>query len=347
MHYVNLRHNSQLLSQDEVPVFPHHVPNICLGVVGVRTKLRMFFPALYEENNPDRSVELTLEQKTAIYNDGLRPTLQSLNPDTMTNWPTTYESALTRAKKRDNRYQYGMRPFPAQMVRRFGYELPRLLVAAHAWARDIVFMTQVQGVKEANQHQPDDDRAAEDALSVLLTDLDHELLMEPHCWVDVGLELSEPGFSYQWRTDAHSSIIHHFTCLTPLQAASYVNRPSRQYSKDISAGLMHISGFRGAFKLSHRDPVYIQTYTTDKALIQQLDGGRHGLAMSGKQLMEGTPPEYMKNIFALYFDARENHDCAARIELRVPIRYGTRVALRFPVELARESILAFPREDWW
>lgn len=347
MHYVNLRHDSQLPSQAAVPVFPHHVPNICLGVVGVRTKLRMFFPALYEENNPDRSVELTLEQKTAIYNDGLRPTLQSLNPDTMTNWPTTYESALTRAKKRDNRYQYGTRPFPSQMVHRFGYELPRLLAAAHPWARDIVFMTQVQGVKEANQHQPDDHRAAEEAMSVLLSDLHPELLTEPQCWVDVGLELSEPGFSYQWRTDAHSAIIHHFTCLTPVQAASYVNRPSRQYSKDISAGLMHVSGFRGAFNLGHRDPVYIQTYTTDKALIQQLDGGRHGLAMSGKQLMQGSPPEYMQNIFALYFDARENHDCAARIELRVPIRYGTRAALQFPVELVRESILAFPREDWW
>ncbi|KAG1717976.1 hypothetical protein EDB19DRAFT_1921560 [Suillus lakei] len=332
--------------QAEVAVFPHHVPNICLGVVGVRTKLRMFFPALYEDN-ADRNVELTLEQKTAIYNDGLRPTLQSLNPDTMTNWPTTYGSALTRAKKRDNRYQYGTRPFPGRMVQRFGYELPRLLAAAHPWARNIVFMTQVQGVKEANQHAPDDRRAASDALSVLMHDLDAELRNEPHCWVDVGLELSEPGFSYQWRTDAHSDIIEHFTCLTAVQASSYVNRPSRQYSRDIAAGLMHVSGFRGAFSLDDADPVYIQAYTTDKALIQQLDGGRHGLAMSGRQLMEGTPPEYMTNIYALYFDARENHDCAARIELRVPIGYATRTALWFPVELTRDSILAFNREDWW
>ncbi|KAG2339627.1 hypothetical protein BDR05DRAFT_950967 [Suillus weaverae] len=80
--------------------------------------------------------------------------------------------------------------------------------------------------------------------------------------------------------------------------------------------------YYSTFALGDVDPVYIQAYTMDKAFIQQLDSGWHELAMSGKQLMEGTPPEYMKNIHALYFDVQENHDYVARIELRLLIRIG-------------------------
>ncbi|KAG2351677.1 hypothetical protein BDR07DRAFT_1385530 [Suillus spraguei] len=101
----------------EVPVFPYRVPNICLGIINVRTKLRMFFPALYEEEG---SAKLTLEQKTTIYEDGLLPTLELLNPETLTNWPTSYASALIHVKKRNNLYQYGTHPFPESMVPRLG-----------------------------------------------------------------------------------------------------------------------------------------------------------------------------------------------------------------------------------
>ncbi|KAG2063152.1 hypothetical protein BDR04DRAFT_1164177 [Suillus decipiens] len=306
----------------------------------------MFFPALFNRNE---SVELTLEQKTAVYQDGLLPVLERLNPETVTNWPTSYATALIRAKKHNNRYQYGTRPFPHSMVPHLGYYLPRMLSAKHPWARDIVFMTQVQGVKEANQHVPEDEEEALEAVFLLMNDLDPDLREEENCWIDVGLELSEPGFSYQWRTDSHSDIIKHFTSMTAAQAASYVNpnRPTQHYYRDISAGLLHVSGFRGTFTLGEEDPVYIQAYTTDKALIQQLDGGRHGLVMNGRRLLEGTPPEYMQNIYDLYFDAKENHNCAARLELRLPVKYATSRALQFPEELIRKSILAFPRKDWW
>ncbi|KAJ8585642.1 hypothetical protein M405DRAFT_710294, partial [Rhizopogon salebrosus TDB-379] len=244
------------------------VPNICVGVVDLRTKLRLFFPALYDPDNP--TVELDLEHKTAIYEDGLRPCLEVLNPDTLTNWPVNYEGALTRAQKTDGRYQYSTRPFPAVMVERLGHELRRQLAAMHPWARDMLFMVQIQGVKEANQHRPDDPDDAMESVFTLMNDLDIALLQEPHCWIDVGLEISDPGHAFQWMTDAHHILISHFTSMTPHQAAGYVNRPARSYSRDVAAGLPHLSGFRATFELNRRDPVYIQAYTTDKALIYQL-----------------------------------------------------------------------------
>ncbi|KAG2136466.1 hypothetical protein DEU56DRAFT_913040 [Suillus clintonianus] len=329
----------------EVPVYPHQIPNICLGVANVRTRLRIFFPALYEQGKT--SVELTLEQKTAIYEDGLLPTLKHLNPETVTNWPTSYATALIRAQKRNNQYQYGTRPFPSAMVPNLGYELPRFLSEKHPWARDMLFMTQVQGVKEANQHIPESQYDALEALFEMMDDLDPGLREETNCWIDVGLEISEPGFSYQWRTDSHTHIINHFTCLNDNRAANYVNGPSRDYNRDICAGLLHVSGFRGTFALGDDNPVYLQAYTTDKALIQQLDGGRHGLAISGKQLLEGCPPPYMQKIFDVYYDAKENHSCAARLELRLPVKYAASRGLRFTEELIRNSILAFESKDWW
>ncbi|KAG2028760.1 hypothetical protein BDR03DRAFT_1019377 [Suillus americanus] len=333
--------------QAEVLVHPHRVPNICLGIMGVRTKVRLFFPALYDENDTKASVELTLEQKTAIYEDGLLPTLNKHNPETVTNWPTSYTSALNRARKQNNQYQHRTHPFPHMMIANLGYDLPRKLANKHAWARDMLFMVQVQGVKEANQHVPDDEDEAAGALLLMMNDLHPALRREPNCWIDVGLELSEPGFSYQWRTDSHSDIIEHFTCLSAAQAARYVDRPSRQYYRDVSAGLLHVSGFRGTFDLRDEDPVYIQIYTTDKALIQQLDRGRHGLTMSGKQVLDGCPPAYMQRLHDLYFDAKEHHNCAARIELRVRINQATTTLTSLPERLIASSILAFDRKDWW
>jgi hypothetical protein len=307
----------------------------------------MFFPALYNAARPT-NVELTQEQKAAIYEDGLRPCLTDLNPETLTNWSVNYEGAVTRATKRNNQFQYSTRPFPSDLVYYLGAALTTILADAYPWARDIVYMTQVQGVKEANQHAPDDREQASNTLLHLLDDLDHQLLRERHCWIDVGLELSQPGFVFQWRTDSHHYLISQFTDLTLAQAGRCVERHSRSYAKDYSAGLMHLSGFRASFDLGDGNPVYIQAYTTDKALIYQLDGGRHALSISGAQAMQGPYcMEYMQKIYNIYFDAKDTHDCAARIELRVPADQALIAMPTFGVDLMMRSLCVFDRKDWW
>ncbi|KAG0692113.1 hypothetical protein DFH29DRAFT_1009381, partial [Suillus ampliporus] len=83
-----------------IPLSPHRVPNICLASVGIHTKVRAFFPRLYDPESQD--VELTQEQKKGIYEKGVRPVIEELNYETSTNWSTDYEGALTRATKRNN-----------------------------------------------------------------------------------------------------------------------------------------------------------------------------------------------------------------------------------------------------
>lgn len=325
---------------------PHRVPNICLASVGIRTKVRAFFPRLYDPERQD--VELTREQKKGIYEKGIRPVIEELNYETSTNWSTDYEGALTRATKRNNRYQYGTRPFPANMVSRFGYDLRLALIDAFPWARDMLFMVQVQGVKEANQHKPDNEHVATTALRRAMHDLNYlGLLDEPHCYIDVGLELSEPNYAYQWRTDAHGKIILAYTTSYNARTAATVTR-SRNYQKDCTSGLMHVAGFR--VTLAARDPnepVYMQAYTTDKALVHQLDGGRHGLALTGKAALSQITPPHMTNMYRLFHHAAQHHDCAARLEMRLPISAAVRSALSVPAELMSQSLCVFPRIDWW
>ncbi|KAG2048355.1 hypothetical protein BDR06DRAFT_976026 [Suillus hirtellus] len=300
--------------QPESRVSPHRVPNMCLGAIGIRTKVRLFFPRL---SNPDRTdVELTFEEKKGLYEKGLLPVLRDLSPDTVTNWPINYEGAQTRARKARGLYQYGTRPFQGARVKRFGWALADKLKEEFPWAEGMLFMCQMQGVKEAHQHLPDDLDRAEDALKNALSDFYYEDLMEePHCYVDVGFELAEPGYAYQWRTDAHCQLLQEFTDL-PLPRAQTLMK-SRDAAIDYSSGLIQLSGCRIPIPTPDATIVYFQAYTTDKALIQQKDGGRHGLSITGKAALEAEEPPYLKRLYDLYFDAKDNHDCAARVEVNV------------------------------
>jgi hypothetical protein len=135
--------------------------------------------------------------------------------------------------------------------------------------------------------------------------------------------------------------------MTAHQAAQYVNRPAHSYSRDVAAGLPHLSGFRATLDLTPQDPVYIQSYTTDKALIYQLDGARHALAITCTKALEGTPPRYMDKIYDVYYNARDTHDCAARIELRLWGGCVAETALTLPFDLIPRCLCVFPRVDWW
>jgi len=311
--------------------------------------LRVFFPRLY---NPDTGVvELSGDQKAQFYNHGLLPAVRRVDEDTLTNWPVNYQSALTRAHKGNNQYQYGTRPISHHLVPSFGRHLKRKLAQHVEWGADIVFMTQVQGVKEANQHTPGSRFQAHNALTNFLTDFDEDVLGDGDsiCYIDVGLEFSEPNMAYQWRTDSHHRLLME---LTPLPLARCIRRTqltNRHYARDYSSGLMHISGCRVEMGdiAGEDDPVYLQAYTTDKALIQQHHRNRFSLTMQHSNALKGTPPKFMEDLYTLYFDAKDRHDCAARVEVRLPFHRAAEDALEVGPEILEKTLCVFDREDWW
>ncbi|KAG2746285.1 hypothetical protein P692DRAFT_20849548 [Suillus brevipes Sb2] len=304
--------------QVDRPMSSHTVPNICLGAVGIHTKVRLFFPWLY---NPQRKdVELSFEEKKGLYEKSLMPVLIGLSPDTVTNWHVSYQSALTHAKKTRGIYQYSTHPLSGNCVRR----------TAFPWAKGMLFMVQEQGVKDANQHHPEDIDEAEDVLMKTLSDFYYDDLMgEEHCYVDVGLEMSKPGYAYQWRTDAHYMthaqagiilklrLMHLFSCHTPVPVCN------------------------------NQDPVYFQAYTTDKALIQQKDEGKYSLALTGKAALAERIPPYLQGLYELYFDAKNHHGCAARVEVRLRLQDAITQANNFLMWLILEPLCLFTRLDRW
>ena len=95
------------------------------------------------------------------------------------------------------------------------------------------------------------------------------------------------------------------------------------------------------------DVVYMQAYTTNKALIQHIESGRHGLTLEGKAALNGTPPRYMDSLYRVYFDASNTHTSAARLEFRVPLSRATDFATDFPEYLMERTLCVFPTRDWW
>lgn len=296
-------------------------------------------------------VELSGDQKAKFYNHALLPAVRRVTEDSITNWPVNYQSALTRAHKGNNHYQYGTRPMAQHLLASFGRNLARKAAHNLEWGKDIIFMTQVQGVKDAHQHMPGSLLHADNALTNFLTDFDRTMLEEEGstCYVDVGLEISEVGMAYQWRTDSHHRLLQELTRLPRERCIRWTTLSSRRYGRDYSAGLMHVSGCRVSTAVVGDDdgPVYLQAYTTDKALIQQRHGGRVSLTMKYCDALKGTPPKFMQDLYALYFDAKDRHDCAARVEVRLPLHRVTEDALEIEDEVLRRTLCVFDRQDWW
>jgi hypothetical protein len=324
---------------------PDKIPNVAIATFsgGSRGVVRILFPALFVEG---QTVQLHADRKADLYNNGIIPALTHVNPEDVQNWPPTYEDSLFRARNKNGTLQYGTRPLASFDVALFSQELKRRLTETHAWARDMVYLIQIKGVKEANRHNPND-YDSETALQHLLSNLD----TSSGTWfVDVGLEISEPEKAYQWRTDGHAAVLQHALSVNRAQATRATSSTSNNYERDISAHLLDLSGCRIDLNGHSKGPhgvEYIQLYTTDKAVVYHLERGRHSKFMTGNQALQGQPPKFTQDLYSAFYNAGNSNDCAARVELRVPLDAAATVLLGMPDELLMESLVVFPRKVWW
>ncbi|KAH0825661.1 hypothetical protein J3R83DRAFT_11749 [Lanmaoa asiatica] len=330
-------------------VHPHKIPNVCIAQIGARHSIRLFFPALMEAGG---DVGLTEDQLAAIYDCGIYPAIQYLAPELATNWSPSYVAAKLRARNHNGTYQIGTHPFPGDSARRLGYTVKRQLETALPWAFGCMWMVQIQGVKEAHTHAPNDLPASSNFFEVLMNGLIQDIIFRGQSWVDVGLQISEENRVLQWRTDAHHLLVNEFSELSQDAAGRLCTLSSRSYHRDYVAGLVDLSGFRAT--LNPRDlntgPAYIQAYTTDKALIAHLEAGRHGLFMWGGDALRGDgedhTPAYCKRMMDIY-GAGVRHTTAARVEARVPVRSAIQAMLDFPEGLLERALCEYSAVDWW
>jgi hypothetical protein len=324
---------------------PHTIPNVAIATFGGggRGLIRIAFPALYSQNC---NVQLSGDHKAAVYNGGILPALRECCPEDAQNWPPSYQDAMFRAKNKSGSFQHGNRAFSQWEVSEFSESLTRNLQQRYQWARDLIYMIQVKGVKEANRHNPNP-HDAEVSLQRFLSDFDTS---SGSWFVDVGLEISERGKSYQWRSDSHHVVFREALDLSEATAAAVSRRSNRAYFRDISSHLLDLAGCRvdliPRFKGPHQIE-YIQMYTTDKAIVHHLEKGRHTKYMSGPEALSGQPPKFIVELYQAFYNARDVLDCAARIELRVPLEASTEVLLGLSDQLLAQCLVVFPIRTWW
>jgi hypothetical protein len=304
----------------------------------------MAFPGLFMDGG---SAHLPAERKAEIYDDGIIPALTQVAPEDVQNWPPTYKDSLFRARNRTGTHQFGTKALASWEVDDFIRRLTESLSQRHDWAREAVFITQIKGVKEAHRHNPNP-RDSDQALTEFLSGIDAS---EGTWFVDVGLEISEPTKAYQWRTDSHATIIRHTLSVSHQAAIQSTNVSSRNYSRDLSSHILDLAGCRVQLVTErsqgpHRAR-YVQLYTTDKAVVYHLEKGRHSKFMTGYEALNGTPPKFITDLYHAFYNARESLDCAARIEIRVPLQAAKTVLQGIPPEVLERSIVVYPRKVWW
>ena len=129
-------------------------------------------------------------------------------------------------------------------------------------------------------------------------------------------------------------------------AAEETRMESRRYVRDLAAHFTELSGCR--IQLNDSGPfraAYFQIYATDKSVTYHVEKGRHSKYITGRMALKGDPPtcipQYCINLANAYQEAMANTPCAARIEIRVPLRHASAVLRYTSQELLVHSIVGF------
>jgi hypothetical protein len=322
-----------------------------LASINDREGIRCFFPHLHERTSP----VMTEDDLREFYEKGIRPAIARLAPQSLADWPPTYDAEVFRASKPTvGGFSWGTKVIPRWGTLEFG-ELLRQSLQSNAvdWADDMVFQIQVRGVKNGSFHACRDDAVTE-ALDVFLDGYD----IDPNdqWFIDVGLEFSIPNErkALLWRTDCHTHVVSHLLNGDLQLATQSTKFGSRTYSRDLSSHLADVSGCRiemGAFANNEvRNPHsihYIQLYTTDKAVTYQIAGGKHSKHLTPKAAFKGDPPQFVRGLFDAYMDAAMHTEVNARIEVRVPLQHASIVLSSWPNDLLSRTMVMFNRERWW
>jgi hypothetical protein len=218
------------------------------------------------------------------------------------------------------------------------------------WGKDLVFGTELRGIKNITEHTPEPENA-DDALYSLFRGFSHNGQdVEGDWYVDVALELILKDKAVVWHADCYWPIMEQLLGFSTRE----VNRTianKHLFEMDINQHLTQVAGFRARCKkgTGPYEVLYIQAYTSDKALTYQPEGGNFGKTLKASHAMEGgeNGPSYVGRLLDAYEEARKSIDVVARLEVRVPLRHAATVLLAFPRDLYRQTALVFPRQLWW
>jgi hypothetical protein len=332
----------------------HKVPHLCIASWDGRNKLYAFIPALYTDR---RSSVLSQQEQKLFYEEGLRIAVHNLSPLSAEEWPATYSDEMFRARGHKGQLSFTTKMLGSWEVPNLATALTGALAEGHltrSWAKGIVFLHQIRGVKHANGHEFTP-AAALLSLRTFLEDnhLNYaDLIRDKYAvsYVDVGLETSSAEDKcVAWRTDRHRKIVKESVEIPDASAARITKPGSSKYARDIVSHLPAVSGCRISTGRANGplDIVYLQMYTTDKALTYRPDGRHYGKYLTGRDLLQGKGPEFIDNLIDLYNHAIHTNSSHARIEVRVALAHAADALFQISDDHLRDSLVSFPRYEWW
>ena len=337
---------------DDVPA--HCIPNLCIAKWGgAHNMLRAVIPGLYHSQ---RSTSLLDQSELAtFYEKGLRPAVESLSPAAAAEWPPTYQAEMFRARGKHGTLALQTKTLGKWLVRELGDAIRTALRRNRVpWGEGIIFMYQIRGVKASNVHRTSA-RWAQLSLNELFNknSITVEAIDRGDWWVDVGVEISSGTEEcLAWRTDHHVHIVEHVLSISASNAQRITSPGSSKYIRDLTSHLTAISGCRitpGVRAEGIHEAIYLQMYTTDKAVIYRPEGAHFGKYLTGREILENKADTYCRGLYDLYTDSAYKNNSHARIEVRVPYAHAADVLVDIPSvqELFISSLIRVPTVVWW
>lgn len=314
--------------------------------------IHIFFPRLVDERRT--SPKLSGDQLRTFYVDCLRPSIATLLPENVSDWPASYDAEMFRARKRSGHVSYQTKMVHPWALGLLPHTMRAQLTANGIdWAEDFFFLHTIRGTKHGTQHSWDAE-SAELALHEYLFDASIPLTAteEGIWWIDVAAEIrSDNTACLQWRTSSHFHIVRDILEIPDHHAQRITSLGSSKYARDLVSHLTAVSGCRiepGVQARGRFQAAYVQMYTTDKAITYNPEGIHHAKSMTIKDAMGQTqPPSFSTGLFGVYRDAVGNNSSNARVEVRVPLDFATTVLLGLDRHVIRHSLLSFTSAEWW
>lgn len=279
----------------------------------------------------------------------------STTPEHITHWPTSYGTGQRTARDARGHLHAHFINVPEDSLELFAQNLLDKFPEDGPLGKP-TFMIEFRGTKTAYSF---DFKSAEDRHIVFekyleKLDLDGvEADNHQNWYIDIGVELSRPGYVFQWRTDAHSTILRHACPHVTEARAQRITSGSGNYHRDVSAHLFSLSGFRFSPSQPIDDVSHVNVYTTDKTPFYQIHTGVFR-PRSAEDLLPKKIEKLLNDIdeISVQFSAcagvdSEPQDGAARLEVRVGIDSALTALGQFDDNDLETTIIQYPDEVWW
>ncbi|KAM5530101.1 hypothetical protein V8D89_016230, partial [Ganoderma adspersum] len=340
-------------SRRQVPL--HRIPNYMMLKFDTRHQARVFLPGFYSPHQPP---SIPSETFPLIYERAVLPAAKACSTELTLPWPLNYKLAERLSRDARGRLCPVSHDIPPDLIQQFATEFLTRLEALGPRFVGAFFEIEVKGVKGTTLHNPSDPDARSAALDRVLDPLVLRDIgaaeLATDWFVDVALEVHEPGHCLMWSTEGHSRVIEHtLPSLDEEQAQSLTH--SSKFILDPAAHLTAFAGFRlEPGRLGSSDHItYLNVYTTDKAATYQLNNGVYRrrsctdlLPKNIDKLLEDID-KITETLSICAGDDGDTQDGAARLEARVNIAFAEETLISMSTEVIDSCIIAVPSILWW